>query len=94
MQGELGDVVYVELPAEGHKLNLKDTFGVVESVKTASDVYAPVSGEVVAANSAASDDPSKVCAGDHLHGSCTDCITRIHPIAAEVTSAGPSDCAR
>ena len=49
-QGQLGDVVFVELPTEGTKLTKRNTFGVVESVKTVSDVYAPVSGKVVAVN--------------------------------------------
>ena len=49
-QGQLGDVVFVELPAEGTELTKENTFAVVESVKTVSDVYAPVSGKVVAIN--------------------------------------------
>ena len=49
-QGQLGDVVFVELPAEGTELIKENTFGVVESVKTVSDVYAPVSGKVVVVN--------------------------------------------
>lgn len=61
MQGELGDVVYVELPGEGDKFSRGEAFGVVESVKTASDVYAPVSGEIVAFNQAATEDPKKAC---------------------------------
>lgn len=59
-QGQLGDIVYVELPEEG-KLYVKgDDVAVVESVKAASDVYAPVSGEVVEANAALVDDPALV----------------------------------
>ena len=49
-QGQLGDIVFVELPTEGTELTKENTFGVVESVKTVSDVYAPVSGRVVAIN--------------------------------------------
>lgn len=49
-QSELGDVVYVELPSVGKMLAVGDTFGSVESVKTVSDVYAPVPGEVVEVN--------------------------------------------
>ena len=49
-QGQLGDVVFVELPAEGTEVTKENTFGVVESVKTVSDIYAPVSGKVVAVN--------------------------------------------
>ena len=51
-QSELGDVVYVDLPNVGHILKAGDSFGSVESVKTVSDVYAPVSGEVVEVNEA------------------------------------------
>jgi glycine cleavage system H protein len=47
---ELGDVVFVELPAVGRTLTRGETFGVIESVKTASDLYSPVSGEVIAVN--------------------------------------------
>lgn len=49
-QGELGDVVFVELPAVGKKLNQHDSFGTIEAVKAVSDLYAPVSGEIVATN--------------------------------------------
>ena len=49
-QGQLGDVVFVELPAEGTALAKENTFGVVESVKTVSDIYAPMTGKVVAVN--------------------------------------------
>ena len=49
-QEQLGDVVYVELPAAGKVLNQGDTFGVVESVKAVSDIYAPVSGTVTEIN--------------------------------------------
>ena len=49
-QSQLGDVVFVELPAEGTELAKENTFGVVESVKTVSDVYVPVTGKVVAIN--------------------------------------------
>jgi len=49
-QDQLGDVVFVELPAQGSTIKQFSSFGVVESVKAASDVYAPVSGEVVERN--------------------------------------------
>ncbi|MCL6623779.1 MAG: glycine cleavage system protein GcvH [Fimbriimonadales bacterium] len=49
-QSELGDIVYVDLPEPGRYLNAGDTFGSVESVKTVSDLYAPVSGEVLEKN--------------------------------------------
>jgi len=57
-QHELTDVVFVELPAVGRKVKAGDACAVVESVKTASDIYAPVSGEVVEANKAVVDNPA------------------------------------
>jgi len=56
-QGQLGDVVYVELPAVGKQVSKGGDMAVVESVKAASEVYAPVSGEVVAANDSLTDKP-------------------------------------
>ena len=58
--GQLGDVVFVELPEVGKSLKAGDNLAVVESVKAASDVYAPVSGEVVEANTALGDAPETV----------------------------------
>ncbi|TIO63997.1 MAG: glycine cleavage system protein GcvH, partial [Mesorhizobium sp.] len=59
-QEQLGDLVFVELPEIGRKLAKGDTAVVVESVKAASDVYAPVDGEITEANTALSSDPSLV----------------------------------
>ena len=59
-QNQLGDVVYVELPAIGRKVEQGGEAAVVESVKAASEVYAPVSGEVVAANELLSGEPGRV----------------------------------
>jgi len=59
-QAELGDIVYVELPEVGSKVEAKSSFGVVESVKAASDVYSPVSGEVIAVNESLNDTPGLV----------------------------------
>lgn len=59
-QEQMGDVVYVELPPVGQRVQQFKTFGVVESVKAASDLYAPVSGEVIAVNSDLSKAPEKV----------------------------------
>ncbi len=56
-QDALSDVVFVELPAVGDTVTKGEVFGVVESVKAASDLYAPVSGEVVAVNEALEDSP-------------------------------------
>ncbi|MBT8149700.1 MAG: glycine cleavage system protein GcvH [Pseudomonadales bacterium] len=59
-QDQLGDVVFVELPEIGAELAAGDEAGVVESVKTASDIYAPVSGEVIAINENLEDEPEIV----------------------------------
>ena len=59
-QGELGDIVFVELPAAGETFEKGATFGTVEAVKAVSDLYMPVSGEVLEANAALNDDPSLV----------------------------------
>ncbi len=65
---QLGDVVFVEVPEIGRKVKAGDAFAVVESVKAASDVYAPVSGEVVAANGEVSDAPETVNASPETAG--------------------------
>lgn len=59
-QAALGDVVFVELPEEGSDLGAGDEAGVVESVKAASDIYAPLSGEVVAVNTSLEEAPELV----------------------------------
>ncbi len=59
-QHELGDVVYVELPEVGREVEAGEAVAVVESVKTASDIYAPVSGEVVEVNGALEESPERV----------------------------------
>jgi len=59
-QAALGDLVFIELPAVGRKLAAGESCGVVESVKAASDVYAPIAGEVVAGNDAAVAAPEAV----------------------------------
>lgn len=59
-QGELGDVVYVELPSAGDKFSRMDVFGTVEAVKAVSDLYSPVTGEIVEVNASLADDPSQV----------------------------------
>jgi len=59
-QGELGDVVFVELPEVGTTLNAGDTFGTIEAVKAVADLYAPLSGEVVEINPELESTPEKV----------------------------------
>ena len=59
-QGELGDVVFVEIETEGEHLGKGDTFGTVEAVKTVSDLFMPVGGEVIEVNPALADEPELV----------------------------------
>ncbi|NIP56693.1 MAG: glycine cleavage system protein GcvH [Gemmatimonadetes bacterium] len=59
-QGELGDVVFVELPDAGATFDRMEAFGTIEAVKAVSDLYCPVTGEVVAVNEALEDDPALV----------------------------------
>jgi glycine cleavage system H protein len=64
-QQQLGDVVYVDLPAVGATLTAGETFGTIESVKAVSELYAPVSGEVIDVNTALKDKPEDVNAKPH-----------------------------
>jgi len=59
-QGELGDVVFVEVETEGEELGRKESFGTIEAVKTVADVYMPVAGEVLEFNEKLEDEPSLV----------------------------------
>ncbi len=74
-QGALGDLVYVELPEVGRNVESGGEMAVVESVKAASDVYAPISGEILAVNEALSDDPEKINADPYGDG----WIVRLQP---------------
>jgi glycine cleavage system H protein len=67
-QEQLGDVVFVDLPEIGRQVSRGDAMAVVESVKAASDVYAPVGGEVVEVNAALNNDPSLVNSGAESGG--------------------------
>jgi glycine cleavage system H protein len=81
-QGELGDIVYVELPNVGDKFARMDVFGTVEAVKAVSDLYCPVAGEVVEVNSDLANDPSVVNSDPYGAG---------WMIKLRVTSAGELD---
>lgn len=59
-QGELGDIVFLELPSAGDTFSRMDTFGTIEAVKAVNDLYAPVTGEVLEVNGDLDDDPSLV----------------------------------
>jgi glycine cleavage system H protein len=67
-QKQLGDVVYVELPAVGAELSVHQTVGVIESVKAVSDIYSPVSGKVTEVNSALNDGPETLNQDPHGKG--------------------------
>lgn len=59
-QGELGDVVFVELPEKGTEVAVNETFGSIEAVKAVADLFSPISGEVVGINETIMDEPEKV----------------------------------
>jgi len=67
-QSELGDVVFVELPKIGAQLKAGQSFGTVESVKAVSEIFSPVSGEVVAVNEALANSPEKINQEPHAGG--------------------------
>jgi len=67
-QNSLGDVVYVELPKAGENFSANESFGSVESVKAVSEMFMPVSGSVLEANEALSDEPEKVNADPYGEG--------------------------
>jgi glycine cleavage system H protein len=64
-QSALGDIVFVELPKVGRMLKHHETFGVVESIKAVSDLYAPLAGKVIETNSAVSGDPALINRNPH-----------------------------
>jgi glycine cleavage system H protein len=59
-QNALGDIVFIDLPKVGKKINQKDSLGTIESVKAAEDLYSPISGEVVETNASLTSDPASV----------------------------------
>ncbi|TNE81995.1 MAG: glycine cleavage system protein GcvH [Bacteroidetes bacterium] len=67
-QGELGDIVFVEIETEGETLNAHEVFGTVEAVKTVSDLFMPVSGEIIEFNSALESSPESVNADAYGDG--------------------------
>lgn len=88
-QGQLGDVVFVDLPAVGTRLAQAGEAGVIESVKTASDLFAPVSGEVIAINPALEDTPEMVNDSPYDQG----WLFRVQPDDAAGEWAGLLDAA-
>ena len=81
-QGQLGDIVFIEAPKAGRKVAAGEAVGVVESVKAASDIYAPVAGEIVIGNGELADQPEKV--NQDAYGSW---LYRIRPDDAASASA-------
>ena len=71
-QEQLGDLVYVGLPELGHKVNAQEQCAVVESVKTASDLFSPVTGEIVAINLLLTDEPELI--NDDPYGTWIFCV--------------------
>jgi glycine cleavage system H protein len=67
-QSELGDVIFVELPAPGAHITQMKGFGTIDAVKTVSDLFAPVSGEVIAVNTALKDNPALVNQSPYAEG--------------------------
>ncbi|MEO8513784.1 MAG: glycine cleavage system protein GcvH [Ignavibacteria bacterium] len=59
-QGELGDIIYIDVTTVGNDVAMGDAFGTIEAVKTVSDMYAPVSGKITEFNSAVNDNPASV----------------------------------
>ena len=86
-QEALGDLVYVELPEVGQDVESGGEMAVVESVKAASDVYAPISGSVVAVNDALADDPEKINADPYGDG----WIVRMKPSGDAGDTLGPDE---
>ena len=88
-QSALGDLVYVELPEKGQDLEVEGEMAVVESVKAASDVYAPIAGSVQAVNEELADDPEKINTDPYGDG----WIVKIQPAGAidESTLMSPDD---
>ena len=89
-QSELGDVVFVELPAVGKKLETGKSFGTVESVKAVSEIYAPASGEVLEANSELQNKPETINSDPHgaIPNSLPASITAFQTFSLVATSPG------
>ena len=67
-QGELGDIVYIDIPSVGKDVNQHDVFGTVEAVKTVSDLFMPITGKVLEVNKALDASPEKVNSDPYVEG--------------------------
>ena len=83
-QHELGDVVYVELPSAGAKVEAGQAFGTVESVKSVSEIFSPVTGEVTEANATLADKPEKI--NQDAHGAAWLVKIRASNAAGDLSS--------
>ena len=88
-QAALNDIVYVELPGVGDSFDTEEEFGVVESVKSVSDLYAPVAGEVTASNEALEDEPESI--NDDPYGAGWLVKLRMHDSAEVAHLLSPDD---
>ena len=87
-QGELGDIVYVEVETVDETLKAEEIFGTVEAVKTVSDLFLPVSGEIIEFNAVLEDEPEKVNTDPYGEGwmikiKCSDVSQKDHLLSAE-----------
>ncbi len=85
-QGELGDIVYVEIETEGESLETEEVFGTIEAVKTVSDLFMPVSGEITEFNSKLTDEPEIVNSDPYGEGWMIK-VKMDNPSAASLLSA-------
>lgn len=88
-QHELGDIVYVELPVPGAKLEAGQALGTVESVKSVSEIFSPLSGEVIETNASLADHPETV--NEDPHGAAW--LVRLRPLNAAAELQGLMDAA-
>nr|AOE12587.1 glycine cleavage system H protein [uncultured bacterium]CCF99931.1 glycine cleavage system H protein [uncultured Flavobacteriia bacterium] len=85
-QGELGDIVYVEIETEGESLETEEVFGTIEAVKTVSDLFMPVTGEIIEFNSKLTDEPEVVNSDPYGAGWMVK-VKMVDPNAASLLSA-------
>ena len=90
-QQQLGDVVYIDLPEPGAKLKQGQSFGTIESVKAVSELYTPVSGEVVAVNDALKSKPEQVNADPHASWLITVRLSNAGEVAALLNASQYAD---
>ena len=90
-QDELGEITFVDLPDKGERVTVGETYGVIESMKTVSDLYAPVSGEVLEINAALDDEPTLVNQDPYGQGWLIRVRPDDHAAVGSLLSAGQDD---